>query len=243
MRAAKFENGGIWNMRQDAFLNGTASVTAFDWVPAMAHGFVRDLRLRWALEEAGFAYEAELLPQGTQSEPANLARQPFGQVPTLTIDGRTMFESGACVWRIAEASDALLPTDEAARDSCFSWHFAALDTMEKPLGMLAVLRFFASDREAAKKLEPQAVEMLSGRLQRFADVLGDRHFLVADRFTVADLMMTFVLRSAERSGDLDGFATVKAYVERHASRPAFLRALEAQLQPFRENAEKYERAA
>lgn len=99
--------------------NSKLTVTAYDWVPDFAQGHVRDLRVRWALEEAGFPYDVEIMTQGTQKEPAHLERQPFGQIPTLEIDGRSMFESGAILWRIAEESDALLPVHAAARIGCW----------------------------------------------------------------------------------------------------------------------------
>ncbi len=226
-------------MKREDFLAGPVTVTAYDWVPELAQGFVRDLRLRWALEEAGFPYEAELLPHAERESPENLARQPFGQVPALSVAGRSMFESGACLWRIAEASDALLPADQAERDACFSWLFAALDSLSPPVDLLAFLRVFAGDREAARRLEPQASELLRAKLARFADALGGRPVLVGDRFTVADLAASFVLRNLEPTGDLDAFPTLKAYVERHTSRPAFRVALDAQMEPFRKNAARY----
>jgi glutathione S-transferase len=230
-------------MTPDDFQNGPITITAYDWVPDFAQGFVRDLRLRWALEEASFPYQVEILAQGTQTGPANLARQPFGQIPTLTVGRQTMFESGACAWRIAEASDELLPRGSAERDACFCWLFGALDSLEEPINTVAFLRLFAEDKEAAQKLEGQALAMLRGRLSRLADALGERSFLVADRFTIADLMVTFVLRSAAAADDLDPFPSLKAYVEQHSARPAFRRALEGQMKPFRENATKYEAAA
>lgn len=229
-------------MRREDFLRGPVRVTAYDWVPELAQGFVRDLRLRWALEEAGFPYQADLLPHAERDSPANLARQPFGQVPAMQVGDLTMFESGACAWRIAEASEALLPADPSERQACFSWFFAALDSLGHPIDLCAHLRFFAADREAAERIEPEARDLLRLKLQRLADALGNRPFLVGDRFTIADLMTTFVLRNVEATGDLDAFPALAAYVGRHTARPAFRQALAAQLQPFRENAARYEAA-
>jgi glutathione S-transferase len=229
-------------MRSEDFLRGPVSVTAYDWVPGLAQGFVRDLRLRWALEEAGFPYHADLLPHAERASAANLSRQPFGQVPAMQVGDLTMFESGACAWRIAEASEALLPDDVAERQACFSWFFAALDSLGQPIDLCGYLRFFAEDREAAEKIEPQARDFLRQRLSRFADALGERAYLVGERFTIADLMTSVVLRNVETTGDLDAFQTLSAYVRCHTARPAFQRALAAQMQPFRENATKYEAA-
>lgn len=224
------------------------TITAYDWVPDFAQGLVRDLRLRWALEEAGLPYEVELVAQGTQTHAPNMSRQPFGQIPTLTAGPGTMFESGACVWRIAEASEALLPGDKAGRDQCLSWMFAALNTVEPPLSMLAMLFFFErepqhfgiADAGAVATIRPGARNGAVLRLKQFADVLGKRQHLVADRFTVADLIMVAVLRIADSLDLLDESPDLRRYVSLHTARPAFRRALDGQLAPFRENAIKYE---
>ena len=230
-------------MTRDDFLRGPVTVTAYDWVPELAQGYVRDLRLRWALEEAGFAYEVELMPHAERENAANLLRQPFGQVPVLNVAGQSMFESGACLWRIAEASDVLLPADNTERDVCFSWVFAALDTMSPPIDLLAYLRVFADDREAAERIRPQASDLLRLKLAHLATALAQRPFLVGDRFTVADLLMTFVLRNVDAPGALAPFPTLEAYVRRHTARPAFQRALDAQLVTFNQNAGRYATAS
>jgi len=227
------------------------SVTAYDWVPDFAQGQVRDLRVCWALEEAEFPYEVELLPQGTQSRPENVARQPFGQVPVLEVDGHPLFESGAIVWRIAEASDTLLPAGVEERDRCFSWYVAALNTIEPPLGVLADLWFYeqmpeahgVEDPEAPARIRPAARAGAERRLKSLEDALGDRPVLVGKRFTAADLMTTTVLRIAKSLGVLDGFPALQAYVDRHTERPAFKRALAGQMKPFAENAATYQGAA
>ena len=225
------------------------TITAYDWAPGFAQGLVRDLRLRWALEEAGFPYEVELVPQGTQAHAHNMSRQPFGQIPTLTAGPGTMFESGACVWRIAEASEALLPQDKAGRDRCLSWMFAALNTVEPPLSTMATLFFFErepkhfgiADAGAVATIRPAARDGALLRLTQLADVLGKRPHLVADRFTVADLIMVTVLRIADSLDLLEELPDLRRYVSLHTARPAFQRALEGQLAPFRENAAKYEK--
>ncbi len=226
------------------------TITAYDWVPDFAQGLVRDLRLRWALEEAGMPYQVELVPQGTQAGPDNMSRQPFGQIPTLTAGPGTMFESGACLWRIAEASEALLPADKSGRDQCLSWTFAALNTVEPPLSMMATLFFFEqeprhfgiADAGAVKAIRPAVRDSAVLRLAQLSDVLGNRPHLVADRFTVADLIMVAVLRIAESLDLLDDLPDLRRYISIHTARPAFQRALEEQLAPFRENAARYRTA-
>jgi len=218
-------------------------VTAYDWVPDFAKGNVRDLRIRWALNEAGFDHEVEILTQGEQKKPSNIARQPFGQVPVLEIDGKPMFESGAIVWRIAEASAALLPEGQDARDRVFSWYFAALNSVEPEIMMLAMLDFFASDKDAAARLRPDVIDGVQGRLKHLSDALKDRDWLVGDGFSVADLMMATVLRILKHTDIVAGHPTLDAYLRRCTDRPAFAAALEVQLQTFSQNAAKYEGAA
>lgn len=224
------------------------TITAYDWVPGFAQGLVRDLRLRWALEEASFPYEVELVPQGTQGKAQNMFRQPFGQIPTLTAGPETMFESGACVWRIAEASENLLPENQTERDRCLSWMFAALNTIEPPLSMLATLFFFEqepqhfgiADASAVSTIRPAVRDNAILRLKQFDAALGKRQHLIANRFTVADLIMVTVLRIADSLDLLGDLLDLGQYVSLHTARPAFRKALEGQLMPFRENAAKYE---
>lgn len=225
------------------------SITAYDWVPDIAKGQVRDLRLRWALEEAGLPYEVELVAQGSQGEPANLKRQPFGQIPTMEQDGVTMFETGACVWRIAERSEALLPPDQADRDACLSWVFAALNSVEPAAFMLGFLRFCELDparfglkeAQTAKDMNPAAKGQFDQRLKRVAQALDGRSHLVAGRFTVADLMMTSVLVSAEKRGLLADHPEIAAYFDLHASRPGYRKAIADQLATFAEHEAQYAR--
>ena len=222
--------------------DATIKVTAYDWVPSFAQGQVRDLRVRWALEEAGLAYQPLILEQGSQTGPDNLARQPFGQVPAIEIDGETMFESGAIVWRIAEASAALLPADAHRRDLALSWVFASLNSVEPSIAALAGLDFFPGDADAKAKMRPGVVSTIEKRLGQLQTALGDRDGLVGE-FSVADLMMTMVLRSLAHTDILQRFHRLDAYVARHTARAAFQKALADQIAPFTQNAERYAHAA
>lgn len=229
-------------------MTSTRIVTAYDWVPPFASGQVRDLRLRWALEEAGLPYEIELVRMGTQTEAENIARQPFGQVPVLVEDGEAVFESGACLWRIATGSDALLPEDPAERQRCLSWVFAALNSIEPPLTMMAQLKFYEWSPErfglpdgssASTTLQPPVADWAHRRIGQFEDALGGRDTIVGQRFTVADIAVTAVLLIAERLDLLDAHEGAARYFAAHTSRPAFRKAREAQMATHRENAAKY----
>ena len=216
-------------------------VTAYDWVPEFAQGLVRDLRVRWALREAGKPYEVTLLAQGSQTAPDHLSRQPFGQVPVLECDGTGMFESGAILWRIAQdGGDALLPADPEGRDGALSWLFAALNTVEPPVSMIAML-FFSRNKDAAETLRPEIRAMVERRLGQLAAALGTADWLVGNRFTVADIAMVTVLRSLRGSGLVEAVPVLDAYVTRATRRPAFCEALAEQMAAFAENAPRYAR--
>ncbi len=209
------------------------TVSAFKWVPPFAQGLVRDLRVRWALEEAGLAYQTRLIDPEVQATKDYRALQPFGQVPVLEEDGLVLFESGAIVLHIAARSETLLPADAAGRARAVTWLFAALNSIEIMIQPLAEVDLFFAKEEWAKLRRPGIVEALHGRLGELAAQLGDREYL-EDRFTAGDLMMVTVLRILRHTDLLDGFPTLKAYKERCEARPAFQRALAAQMAPFQQ---------
>ncbi|HSY04907.1 MAG TPA: glutathione S-transferase family protein [Steroidobacteraceae bacterium] len=206
------------------------AVSAFRWVPPFAQGQVRDLRVRWALEEAGLPYRTRLLEQGDQDKPDYRALQPFGQVPIFAEDGRVLFESGAIVLHIGERTEALLPQDAAGRARATQWLIAALSSIEPYIMNVAVLGLFYADQEWAKLRRPGAVDFARRRLSCLAKALGDKPYLDGQRFTAGDLMMTTVLRILP---ELVDDQCLLAYVERCIARPAFKRALDAQLRDFR----------
>jgi glutathione S-transferase len=207
------------------------TITAFKWVPPFARGLVRDLRVRWALEEAGLTYHEKLIDTDDQVSADYRARQPFGQVPVLEEDGLVLFESGAIALHIAARSEALLPADDAGRARAVTWLFAALNTIEIVIQQLAEVDLFYADQEWAKLGRPRIEEAVMKRLSELATWLGDRDYL-EDRFTVGDLMMTTVLRLVRHTDLLDALPVLKAYKERCEARPAFQKALAAQMASF-----------
>ena len=208
------------------------TISAFKWVPEFARGQVRDLRARWALEEAGLAYQTRLLEQGDQDKPEYRALQPFGQVPILEEDGLVLFESGAIALQIAERSEALLPKEAAARARAMQWLIAALNSIEPFVMNVALIDSFYAQEEWAKLRRPGAVEFVQKRLLALSRALGDKPFLDGDRFTVGDLMMTTVLRILNHTDIVSSDRRLAAYVERCTARPAFKRALDAQIGDF-----------
>ena len=213
----------------------TIQVSAFRWVPDFAQGFVRDLRVRWALEEAGLPYEAVLIDQDIKATPDYRAWQPFGQVPAYRDQDVEMFESGAIVLHLAARSEALAPRDAAGQARVATWVLAALNSVEPVVQQLAELDVFHAGEGWIEERRPQLEKQVEQRLGQLATWLGDRDYLEG-RFTAGDLMMTTVLRELGDTGLLQRYPTVDALRERCENRPAFKRAMEAQLTPFRDNA-------
>jgi len=212
------------------------TIAAFRWVPEFARGQVRDLRVRWALEEAGVPYRTRLLEQGDQDKPEYRALQPFGQVPLLEEDGLVLFESGAIVLHIGSRSEALLPQDPGARARATQWLIAALNSVEPFVMDVVRIDTFYAKEEWAKLRRPGAVAFLKRRLSSLSAALGSKPYLDGERFTAGDLMMTAVLRLLERTDIVTSDARLAAYLERCTGRPAFKRALAAQLGDFRDAA-------
>jgi len=190
-------------------------VWTYDWVPEGPRGFVRDLRLRWACEEAGLAYSVRTVPfEGRGAD--HLARQPFGQIPFLNDGALEIFESGAGLLHLARKSEILMPGDPAGEADTLQWAIAALNSVE----MVSVPWWF---------LEISGVEdnglagWLESRLDRIEQVLSAREWLAAGRFTVADLLMADVLRVPKVRAFGDRPVT-EAYVARVTGRPAFEKA-------------------
>lgn len=212
------------------------TISAFKWVPDFARGQVRDLRARWALEEAGLPYKSRLLEQGDQDKPDYRARQPFGQVPILEDEGLVLFESGAIVLHLGERSEALLPKEAGARARATQWLIAALNSIEPFLMNVAMIDLIYPQQEWAKLRRPGAVEFVHKRLSSLSKSLADKPFLDGDRFTAGDLMMTTVLRILDHTDIVSRDQRLAAYIERCTARPAFKRALDAQLGDFRKAA-------
>jgi glutathione S-transferase len=212
------------------------TVSAFKWVPDFARGYVRDLRVRWALEEAGLPYRTRLLGMGDQDKDDYRALQPFGQVPIFEENGLVLFESGAIVLHIGERSETLLPKDPAARARAMQWLIAALNSIEPFMMNVALIDLFYKNEEWAKQRRPGAVQFVQRRLSALSKKLGEKPYLDGGRFTAGDLMMTTVLRILNHTDIVTSDKRLAAYIERCTARPAFKRALDAQLGDFKEAA-------
>jgi glutathione S-transferase len=212
----------------------TPQVSAFRSVPAFAQGFVRDLRVRWALEEAGMPYEAVLVDQQITTSADYRSWQPFGQVPAYRDGDLEIFESGAIVLYLARRSDILAPRDEPGFARVVTWVIAALNSVEPAVANLGGLDVFYAGQTWTEGYRPVAEAKLRRRLDSLSVWLHGRDYLES-RFTAADLVMTTVIREVAPKL-LQDYPTLDAYRRSGEARPAFARALEAQMQPFRETA-------
>ena len=209
----------------------TPTITAFEQSPDRGRGLARDMRVRWALEEVGQPYDVRLVSFREMKRPEHRALQPFGQIPTYQEGELALFESGAIVLHIAERHAGLLPDDANARARAIAWMFAALSTVEPPI----------VDREIATYLEGEETwyahrlgvveDRIRGRLSELSARLGDADWL-DDAFSAGDLLMVPVLQRLNRSGILEEYPNLAAYVARGEARPAFKRAFDAQLAVF-----------
>ena len=208
-------------------------VSAYKWVPPLVQGLVRDLRVRWALEEVGLPYRVKLIGLGPeQNAPEYRALQPFGQVPAYREDDLVLFESGAIALHIAEKSEALMPRDPALRQETIQWLFAALNTIELPIMFLVQLGFTGVTSGPA---HDKAVEWTGKRLTELAHVLKDRDYMVGDRFTVADLMMSSVLDPLRNMGMVEKEPILAAWHEKCHARPGYKKALADQMAEYKEH--------
>lgn len=218
-------------------VNETAAaiVTAFDNVPGFARGMVRDLRVRWALEEIGREYCPQYF-DAMQPKPAEYREwQPYGQVPAFADGDLRLFESGAILLYLGEQDERLLPRDPAGRWAATSWLIAALNSVEPMLMQIVNLDLFHAGKPWTLEARPSAVELARARLKSTEKALGDKEWF-AGTFSVADIMMTTVLRNVDHTDMLSEFPALTAFKARGEARPAFQRALADQLAGYREPA-------
>jgi glutathione S-transferase len=206
-------------------------ITAFERSPDRGRGLARDMRVRWALEEVGQAYDVRLVSFGELKELAHLALHPFGQIPTYEEGDLALFESGAIVFHIAERHAGLLPNDANARARAIAWMFAALNTVEPPI----VERSMATLLERDKSWYAERLAILEDNVRRrlgeLSRRLGDADWLDGG-FSAGDLLMVTVLRRLAGSGMVEEYPNLSAYLVRGEARPAYERAFAAQLAVF-----------
>lgn len=209
------------------------AVWGFSWVPAFAQGLVRDLRVRWALEEAGLPYESRWIDISERNSEDYRRLHPFGVVPVIECDGGSMIESGAIIYAIAEQCDALMPRDQ--RIDTLAWMFAALNTVEPSLWNLFVLDQLHGDEAWTKLRRPSAADEVKARLTALSAWLEGRDYVLG-RFTAADILMATTLRFLRHTDMVAGFLPLDSYLKRCEARPAFKAALRNQEAGYLRNA-------
>jgi glutathione S-transferase len=203
--------------------NSDLIIWTYDWAPEGPRGFIRDVRLRWACEEAGLAYSVRTVAfEGRETN--HLAQQPFGQIPFLTDGNVEMFESGACLLHLARKSEKLMPRDAVGEAQTTEWTIAALNSIE----MVSVPWWFLEISNVKDNVLTPWMELRLGQLEK---VLSEREWLAAQRFTVADIVMVEVLRVAKVRA-FGARPASEAYVARLTERPAFKKARADQLAHF-----------
>ena len=221
--------------------NVTTEITAFRWVPDFAAGLVRDLRIRWALEEIGCPYRVRLLDALNPRPAEYFQEQPFGQVPAYRDDQVQLFESGAILLHLAIEDERLLPVDRNQRMRSVAWMIAALNSIEPIILQLLTIDIFNRGQEWTKERRPQVVEFLEARLGKLSEALGDKEWFEG-RFSIGDMMVVSVLRQLRHTDIVAKFPNLAALVARAEARPAFQRALADQLAVFREHVPEGEAA-
>jgi glutathione S-transferase len=209
----------------------TPTITAFEASPDRGAGLARDMRVRWALEEVGQSYNVRLLSFKAMKEPAHLALNAFGSIPTYEEGDLALFESGSIVFHIAERHAGLLPADASARARAITWMFAAVNTVEPPILELSNAKFQEGDKPWTAERLPLVKERIRKPLRELSARLGDAEWLDGE-FSAGDLMMVAVLLRTKPSGILNEFPQLSAYVARGEARPAYQRAFAAQLAVF-----------
>jgi glutathione S-transferase len=203
-------------------------LTTFDWVPEVPRGYVRDLRIRWALEEAGLQYSVKSVPFRARNA-EHFAHQPFGQVPWLTDGEISIFESGAILLHLGERKSTLLPIDPRGRSEVQEWLFAALNSVEMASLPWSIFKFSGDAAETSGRKQLDA--FLGARLQHMEAVLAQREWL-SKAFSIADIAMADVLRLVHRFEGLAEYPACREYVARAMARPAFVKAHADQLAHF-----------
>ena len=205
------------------------TLITYDWVPPPPRGFVRDIRVRWALEEAGLPYRVQSTPFRDR-DAEHFAHQPFGQTPWLTDGDLSIFESGAILLHLGELSDALMPVDPRGRSDTKEWLFAALNSVEMASLPWVMLSFSGNtgDTPGWKFFDGF---LHQHRLKHLEPVLAGREWL-AGSFSVADILMADVLRPVDRFDGLADYPACRAYVARATARPAFVKAHADQMAHF-----------
>ena len=194
-------------------------------VPEFAVGYVRDLRVRWAMEEAGQPYAVKTIGPDEQKSSTYRQQQPFGQIPVLLDGEQSIFESGAILRHLGDKL-GLMPAGARERQLAEMWLYASLNSVEPYFGSYVELAVFHAGEAWTVERRPSLQAMVERRLADLEGWLSGCEYL-AGTFSVADIMLSTVLRLLDGTGLREQFPAVEAYQQRCVARPAYGKALAA----------------
>ncbi len=188
-------------------------------------GPTRSARCLWTLNELGVPFERiEVdLPHGEHKKPPFLALNPMGRVPVLVCDGAVMTESFAiCTWLADRHPEAgLIPApgspDRAVHDR---WVFFCATELDAPLWRIRRNKILLPDAQRVPADIPSAAADFKAAGAVLQAELREREFLVGDRLTVADIVLSHTLFWSTWNDLLDDLPGLQAYLQRHLQRPS-----------------------
>jgi glutathione S-transferase len=188
-------------------------------------GAGRPVRIAWVYEELGEPYDLEIMTREEGLGEGHRARHPLGRVPVIEDDDGFIFESAAICLHLADLfpQAALAPPPGThERALVYQWSVFVPAELEPPL--------IEAGRQAER--DPERAQLARERFGTaagaVAGALGDGEYLVGDRFTVADVLVSSALAFTRRAGLWDDLPpSLQRYVERMDQRPARQRAVAA----------------
>lgn len=190
----------------------------------------RSQRILWLLEELGAAYEVrryERNPQTRLAPPELKAIHPLGKSPVIEANGKVLAESAAIIEYLAEneafGSLATAAGDPARFDYLYWLHFAEGSAM---LPLLLKLYVSLLGENGAPLMQMRVEPEIDNHFSFINAHLEGRDYFVADRFTAADIQMSFVLDAGNNRGGLDRYPNLTRVRRLQQARPAYQKALE-----------------
>ena len=177
----------------------------------------RSGKVRWTASELGYIIEEERVGLGEHRAEPYLSMNPYGQIPTAELDGRTLIESNAICLALAERHPeaGLIPQEQAGRDRFWQIVSMATSTLETPV----VLYYLAQRGIVDAAWAELWARPLEPRLKVFAGNLPESGY-VCGGFTLADICAAYVLRIGVQAGLLPLEGELEAYLRRLMARPA-----------------------
>lgn len=185
-------------------------------------------RILWLLEELELNYEIKhykRMPSG-MAPPEMQKAHPLGKAPIVEVDGAVMAESGAVVQYILERQGGgrLMPEPASPEYPRFLelLHYAE-GSISPPIIMVLLSNLMKVDNPTFNGMTNN---MVRTHLDFVESALGATDYFVGDKFSAADIQITFILQMASGQGLLDSRSRLRDYLARMEERPAYKRAIE-----------------